>query len=128
MRYLLQPIPTGLYYTPSRRVKHPDEYRWVNSNLSRIGKIYAWKPKVSSFANRYGLQEKFVEADWKVLVYEEVTPPSEVSKLRKALEFYADRKNYDQFGVVHNDPKDCCGRRHHHPDQGKIAREALGKK
>jgi len=47
----------------------------------------------------------------------------ENERLRRALVFYADPKNYDQFGI----PKDCsCRMKHHHPDMGRIAREALG--
>lgn len=51
----------------------------------------------------------------------------QVKALKKALAFYADAKNYDQFGVCHNDPADCyCRMKHHHPDCGYIARQALG--
>ena len=47
-------------------------------------------------------------------------------RIEKALAFYANPKNWDQYGVIHNDPKDCsCGLKHHHPDCGYVAREAL---
>ena len=49
-----------------------------------------------------------------------------ITGYRKALEFYACRANYDQFGVPHDDPKDCaCRMKFHHPDMGNVAREAL---
>ena len=49
-----------------------------------------------------------------------------INAQRAALEFYATATNYDQFGICHNDPPDCsCGMKHHHPDMGNVAREAL---
>ena len=51
----------------------------------------------------------------------------QVKALKKALAFYSDAKNYDQFGVCHNDDEDCsCRMKHHHPDCGYTARKALG--
>lgn len=47
-------------------------------------------------------------------------------RLKTALEFYADPKHYDVYGIVHNDADGCsCRMKHHHPDQGLIARTAL---
>lgn len=67
------------------------------------------------------------EADWQSL--REGTPRTvllERERFRIALQFYADPKNYDQFGVCHNDPEDCaCRMKHHHPDNGATARRAL---
>lgn len=50
-----------------------------------------------------------------------------IAQLEEALRFYADRKNYDQFGICHEPRPGCsCGQKHNHPDMGRIARAALG--
>lgn len=47
-------------------------------------------------------------------------------RLKTALEFYADPKHYDVYGIVHNDADGCsCRMKHHHPDLGLTARTAL---
>jgi hypothetical protein len=57
---------------------------------------------------------------------EEASWTEREASLSNALGFYANPKNYDQFGIIHRDQPGCtCGRSHNHPDMGYTAREAL---
>lgn len=72
--------------------------------------------------------ERFAELNAKSELSGDEVPEvmERISALEEALIFYSDPNNYDQFGVIHNDPKDCsCGMRHHHPDMGRTATKAL---
>lgn len=90
--YRMKHMPTGLYYTPSRKIRVTGSKSiWVKSNLSKKGKLYphrptlAWigpsfydhtllEPLVAKLEERWlGNREKeayatrrFVEAEWQI--------------------------------------------------------------